>query len=155
MEMKGTRASRNRAISTDVFAICISDNTPSCMRAPPEAETMIKGTRFSTERRVRRAIFSPTTEPIDPPMKLKSDRKSTRLNSSHGYISYAVFCLKKKKKQGKAHLAKQHNPSPPKLEHRAAPYHEPRPRFTQVLAHIWILYRHTGVAHRQLSIRRA
>src|SRR5687768_17942681 len=29
------------------------------------------------------------------------DRKSTRLNSSHGYISYAVFCLKKKKKQTK------------------------------------------------------
>src|SRR2546422_5584351 len=28
----------------------------------------------------------------------KRDRKSTRLNSSHGYISYAVFCLKKKKK---------------------------------------------------------
>src|SRR2546429_2710743 len=28
----------------------------------------------------------------------KTDRKSTRLNSSHGYISYAVFCLKKKKK---------------------------------------------------------
>src|SRR2546429_3027950 len=27
-----------------------------------------------------------------------SDRKSTRLKSSHGYISYAVFCLKKKKK---------------------------------------------------------
>src|SRR5205809_5158346 len=29
---------------------------------------------------------------------LQLDRKSTRLNSSHGYISYAVFCLKKKKK---------------------------------------------------------
>src|SRR2546429_3135372 len=29
------------------------------------------------------------------------DRKSTRLNSSHGYISYAVFCLKKKKKINK------------------------------------------------------
>src|SRR5687768_18606918 len=29
------------------------------------------------------------------------DRKSTRLNSSHGYISYAVFCLKKKKKAQK------------------------------------------------------
>src|SRR2546422_7567183 len=29
----------------------------------------------------------------------KQDRKSTRLNSSHGYISYAVFCLKKKKQQ--------------------------------------------------------
>src|SRR2546422_4150001 len=29
------------------------------------------------------------------------DRKSTRLNSSHGYISYAVFCLKKKKHKRK------------------------------------------------------
>src|SRR3989449_7676419 len=29
------------------------------------------------------------------------DRKSTRLNSSHGYISYAVFCLKKKKTKKK------------------------------------------------------
>src|SRR2546422_8195994 len=31
----------------------------------------------------------------------RGDRKSTRLNSSHGYISYAVFCLKKKKKMKK------------------------------------------------------
>src|SRR2546429_6120089 len=30
------------------------------------------------------------------PRRLDPDRKSTRLNSSHGYISYAVFCLKKK-----------------------------------------------------------
>src|SRR5687768_17697933 len=35
----------------------------------------------------------------DPPRRIGRgvDRKSTRLNSSHGYISYAVFCLKKKK----------------------------------------------------------
>src|SRR2546429_5901272 len=33
------------------------------------------------------------------------DRKSTRLNSSHGYISYAVFCLKKKKTQNYAYFA--------------------------------------------------
>src|SRR3989449_3328893 len=32
---------------------------------------------------------------------LGGDRKSTRLNSSHGYISYAVFCLKKKKNHEK------------------------------------------------------
>src|SRR2546429_6068573 len=32
-----------------------------------------------------------------PSMGEQRDRKSTRLNSSHGYISYAVFCLKKKK----------------------------------------------------------
>src|SRR2546422_5865396 len=30
-------------------------------------------------------------------LRRNGDRKSTRLNSSHGYISYAVFCLKKKK----------------------------------------------------------
>src|SRR2546422_10433799 len=33
-----------------------------------------------------------------PARRFGRDRKSTRLNSSHGYISYAVFCLKKKKK---------------------------------------------------------
>src|SRR2546422_4790863 len=32
------------------------------------------------------------------PGHARRDRKSTRLNSSHGYISYAVFCLKKKKR---------------------------------------------------------
>src|SRR5947208_9483832 len=39
---------------------------------------------------------TPTPEPLAP-----SDRKSTRLNSSHQIISYAVFCLKKKKKKEK------------------------------------------------------
>src|SRR3712207_8724102 len=34
---------------------------------------------------------------VDPMAALRSDRKSTRLNSSHANISYAVFCLKKKK----------------------------------------------------------
>src|SRR5687768_17962012 len=33
-----------------------------------------------------------------PEWRTNGDRKSTRLNSSHGYISYAVFCLKKKTK---------------------------------------------------------
>src|SRR3989449_7032520 len=36
---------------------------------------------------------------VDPVEVHARDRKSTRLNSSHGYISYAVFCLKKKKKE--------------------------------------------------------
>src|SRR2546422_6221662 len=35
--------------------------------------------------------------PADLETLKRGDRKSTRLNSSHGYISYAVFCLKKKK----------------------------------------------------------
>src|SRR2546429_1094385 len=37
------------------------------------------------------------------------DRKSTRLNSSHGYISYAVFCLKKKKNSGVTAHQPQHS----------------------------------------------
>src|SRR2546422_8520534 len=37
------------------------------------------------------------------------DRKSTRLNSSHGYISYAVFCLKKKKEKEPKHMMYHHN----------------------------------------------
>src|SRR2546422_7605661 len=38
------------------------------------------------------------------------DRKSTRLNSSHGYISYAVFCLKKKKTKTTHHqTTRDHN----------------------------------------------
>src|SRR2546422_7662072 len=36
-------------------------------------------------------------------VRSRGDRKSTRLNSSHGYISYAVFCLKKKKKYTHKH----------------------------------------------------
>src|SRR5687768_18369853 len=41
-------------------------------------------------------VLMPFAEgPID--VDRMQDRKSTRLNSSHGYISYAVFCLKKKK----------------------------------------------------------
>src|SRR3989449_3845917 len=43
-------------------------------------------------------------------IKMK-DRKSTRLNSSHGYISYAVFCLKKKKRY-LAHTRRAHTQSP-------------------------------------------
>src|SRR2546422_2397218 len=39
----------------------------------------------------------PPAAALRGPSAAAGDRKSTRLNSSHGYISYAVFCLKKKK----------------------------------------------------------
>src|SRR2546422_5165028 len=42
------------------------------------------------------------------PVEYQVDRKSTRLNSSHGYISYAVFCLKKKKNNVKVHPTASH-----------------------------------------------
>src|SRR5258708_31598744 len=50
-----------------------------------------------------------SNEPFFVELKLNKDRKSTRLNSSHQIISYAVFCLKKKKNNVKPIL----DPSPP------------------------------------------
>src|SRR2546422_6893095 len=52
--------------------------------------------RRSGRRRDRRRLLGRHTGTLhhEP---ARGDRKSTRLNSSHGYISYAVFCLKKKK----------------------------------------------------------
>src|SRR2546429_1941482 len=44
------------------------------------------------------AVGGGVAEILNRLVPLAEDRKSTRLNSSHGYISYAVFCLKKKKK---------------------------------------------------------
>src|SRR3989304_2838789 len=64
----------------------------SCPRAPPSSRSPSPATPStrpkSTWRRwsIRASRSSTTSRP---------DRKSTRLNSSHGYISYAVFCLKK------------------------------------------------------------
>src|SRR2546422_3244581 len=46
-----------------------------------------------------------------------TDRKSTRLNSSHGYISYAVFCLKKKKKKHKQKKRPNKHTHKPKSMH--------------------------------------
>src|SRR2546422_6631228 len=48
---------------------------------------------------------------VEPTPYQREDRKSTRLNSSHGYISYAVFCLKKKKTK------KQNNATHTKVQH--------------------------------------
>src|SRR5438105_8664624 len=48
------------------------------------------------EQRPRRAARAPRVRDRSGTLRLR-DRKSTRLNSSHEWISYAVFCLKKKK----------------------------------------------------------
>src|SRR3712207_7487301 len=68
---------------------------PRITRRPPAAA------RRTTERRSRSWVASPHSE--------TKDRKSTRLNSSHANISYAVFCLKKKKnKLEHSHLMQNH-----------------------------------------------
>src|SRR2546429_4220512 len=50
--------------------------------------------------------------PAPAPGRPAEDRKSTRLNSSHGYISYAVFCLKKKKKKNNSRVLIHTAPRP-------------------------------------------
>src|SRR2546427_4280396 len=49
--------------------------------------------------RLQRALVGTADRAPATPVVEQGDRKSTRLNSSHSQISYAVFCLKKKKKQ--------------------------------------------------------
>jgi hypothetical protein len=71
-EMNGTRAALTRSTTPIVLTSCISEYVPSCMRAPPEEETMISGMRSAMAASPARATFSPTTEPIEPPMKPKS-----------------------------------------------------------------------------------
>src|SRR5690606_41655787 len=50
-----------------------------------------------SQLRVKAGVMRPPTSAIKSRISAKPDRKSTRLNSSHVKISYAVFCLKKKK----------------------------------------------------------
>src|SRR6476620_12306400 len=65
------------------------------IRRPPRSTLFPYTTLFRSERRFRN--FSPQL--VHPhPCQRPSDRKSTRLNSSHANISYAVFCLKNTKK---------------------------------------------------------
>src|SRR3989304_4310148 len=56
------------------------------MRAPPGAEKMISGRRCSSARSAARATFSPTTEPIDPPIKKKSRAATMVRNPSSAPI---------------------------------------------------------------------
>ncbi len=56
----------------------MSERIPSCMRAPPEAVTATSGARRSAARSHARANFSPTTLPIEPPMKAKSMTASSQ-----------------------------------------------------------------------------
>src|SRR5687768_18078191 len=77
---------------TTLFRSTASSPTPR-----PRRRSWRKRTRSVV--RAGRGCVSPTAERTRRTAKTKRDRKSTRLNSSHGYISYAVFCLKKKKKK--------------------------------------------------------
>ncbi len=75
--MYGSPAAESRSSATEVLAICISERMPSCILAPPDAETMTTGRCLSMASSIARASFSPTTEPMLPPRKPNSKTAST------------------------------------------------------------------------------
>src|SRR5256884_6196015 len=78
------------------------NSTPVAISLRHAMVTAERQSRLARLTSGRCPLPSTSPRPAQPPSP--SDRKSTRLNSSHGYISYAVFCLKKK------------DPSPPSAE---------------------------------------
>src|SRR2546429_4506558 len=69
------------------------------IRRPPRSTLFPYTTLFRSSNGVHLSLhFLKCLAGFKASHDLVGDRKSTRLNSSHGYISYAVFCLKKKKK---------------------------------------------------------
>src|SRR5438477_12740173 len=75
----------NDTATTEIYTLSLHDALPIC---DEHLGTSIVGV-FGTLAQAKGAAVA--TQPFSP-----SDRKSTRLNSSHMSISYAVFCLKKK-----------------------------------------------------------
>src|SRR2546422_10717031 len=80
----------NDTATTEIYTLSLHDALPISAR---------NMTRAFPFWQFAHASISPASLRIRSTKCVSADRKSTRLNSSHGYISYAVFCLKKKKKQ--------------------------------------------------------
>src|SRR3989442_15489784 len=78
----------NDTATTEIYTLSLHDALPISLRTLKTAPSMVPMTRSGRP--------SPSQSPTD--LVIGTDRKSTRLNSSHVRISYAVFCLKKKKK---------------------------------------------------------
>src|SRR2546422_6425196 len=82
----------NDTATTEIYTLSLHDALPISLIEFAERH---HGDAEIVSRRVEGDIHRSTWREIAS--RSRQDRKSTRLNSSHGYISYAVFCLKKKK----------------------------------------------------------
>src|SRR2546430_8528793 len=80
----------NDTATTEIYTLSLHDALPICRPVRGRGGGQGRGTE---SRRDRAAQFRQRPDRLPP----AADRKSTRLNSSHSQISYAVFCLKKKK----------------------------------------------------------
>src|SRR3712207_9055068 len=88
----------NDTATTEIYTLSLHDALPILVREIMESDVAAMSERHEGNFAMFAAAggFAPTMGIIGTVMGL--DRKSTRLNSSHANISYAVFCLKKKKK---------------------------------------------------------
>src|SRR5699024_12264157 len=77
-----------------IFTLSLHDALPISLSLPLRQPPRIRRSRCSASGMPTASIIPSTFTRCVRPLK---DRKSTRLNSSHVSISYAVFCLKKKK----------------------------------------------------------
>src|SRR5205809_3307636 len=85
------------SLSPDRVYSRFADMAAAEAKRPDGIEVVSIVTPNDSHHAIARAFLDRGIDVIcDKPMTT-TDRKSTRLNSSHGYISYAVFCLKKKK----------------------------------------------------------
>src|SRR2546426_1112365 len=85
----------NDTATTEIYTLSLHDALPISCRRCPHRSAQTWSRRSDRNRRSSRSSH-PARLPLPPP-RSDRDRKSTRLNSSHLVISYAVFCLKKKK----------------------------------------------------------
>src|SRR2546430_6898997 len=96
-----------RPPSSPLFPSPPLSRSPLATAAPEPFGTPVKAVprgSTSTSSRTTSLGFGSVTVPLNTAERLRPlppDRKSTRLNSSHSQISYAVFCLKKKKENTK------------------------------------------------------
>src|SRR2546429_1735689 len=88
----------NDTATTEIYTLSLHDALPILAGAGTE---FAKGFVFVGKKKRSTGRTMPCIAPKMMKVQLApcQDRKSTRLNSSHGYISYAVFCLKKNNKQ--------------------------------------------------------
>src|SRR2546429_1555325 len=88
----------NDPAPTDIYPLPLPDALPICQLLAVLSSAAVSEQRSELLAASKRLELARTTYAREKQLwEEKVDRKSTRLNSSHGYISYAVFCLKKKK----------------------------------------------------------
>src|SRR5438270_6340389 len=98
----------NVTAAPEIYTLSLHDALPILLSAGADSRASLAG--------ALPGAVPATGEPLDLPDSPGGDRKSTRLNSSHSQISYAVFCLKKKKKPTTpASHSRTHHPAPIRL----------------------------------------